>query len=74
MVDSARAEFCEGVRLRIHNSVTHVRNWSYEERELRANLVYRDFTRVGAEKIPGAKTMGRWAWCLGLSEQFTSAL
>jgi hypothetical protein len=28
----------------------HVRNWSYEvlEREVRANLVYRDFTRVGA--------------------------
>lgn len=27
----------------------HVRNWSYEvlEREVRANLVYRDFTRVG---------------------------
>ena len=28
----------------------HVRNWSYVvlEREVRANLVYRDFTRVGA--------------------------
>ncbi|WP_197423966.1 transposase, partial [Bradyrhizobium valentinum] len=27
----------------------HVRNWSYQvlEREVRANLVYRDFTRVG---------------------------
>jgi len=27
----------------------HIRNWSYEvlEREVRANLVYRDFTRVG---------------------------
>ena len=27
----------------------HIRNWSYDvlEREVRANLVYRDFTRVG---------------------------
>ena len=40
----------------------HVRNWSYEalEREVRANLVYRDFTRVGGAKMPDAKTMGRW--------------
>jgi len=32
----------------------HVRNWSYGilEREVRANLVYRDFTRVGAAKMP----------------------
>jgi IS5 family transposase len=40
----------------------HVRNWSYEvlEREVRANLVYRDFTCVGGGKVPDAKTMGRW--------------
>ena len=40
----------------------HVRNWSYAvlEREVCANLVYRDFTRVGADKMPDAKTMGRW--------------
>ena len=40
----------------------HVRNWSYHvlEREVRANLVYRDFTRVGGRKTPDAKTMGRW--------------
>jgi IS5 family transposase len=45
----------------------HVRNWSYEvlEREVRANLVYRDFTRVGAAKMPDAKTMGRWGTALG---------
>ena len=45
----------------------HVRNWSYEtlEREGRANLVYRDFTRVGAAKMPDAKTMGRWGTALG---------
>ena len=40
----------------------HMRNWSYGvlEREVRANLVYRDFTRVGGTKMPDAKTMGRW--------------
>jgi len=44
----------------------HVRNWSYHvlEREVRANLVYRDFTRVGAGKMPDAKTMGRWGRAL----------
>ena len=44
----------------------HVRNWSYEvlEREVRANLVYRDFTRVGAGKMPDSKTMGRWGTAL----------
>ena len=45
----------------------HIRNWSYAvvEREGRANLVYRDFTRVGAGKAPDAKTMGRWGVALG---------
>ena len=45
----------------------HVRNWSYEvlEREVRANLVYRDFTRVGAGKMPDAETMGRWGLAVG---------
>ena len=45
----------------------HVRNWSYEvlEREVRANLVYRDFTRVGGGKMPDAKTMGRWGVAVG---------
>jgi IS5 family transposase len=45
----------------------HVRNWSYDvlEREVRANLVYRDFTRVGGGKTPDAKTMGRWGPALG---------
>jgi transposase-like protein DUF772 len=45
----------------------HLRNWSYEalEREVRANLVYRDFTRVGGAKMPDAKTMGRWGVALG---------
>jgi IS5 family transposase len=45
----------------------HVRNWSYQvlEREVRANLVYREFTRVGSAKAPDAKTMGRWGLALG---------
>jgi len=45
----------------------HVRNWSYEvlEREVRANLVYRDFTRVGCGKMPDAKTIGRWGLAVG---------
>src|SRR6266705_2743577 len=45
----------------------HIRNWSYAvlEREVRANLVYREFTRVGSAKAPDAKTMGRWGLALG---------
>jgi len=44
-----------------------MRNWSYGvlEREVRANLVYRDFTRVGGTKMPDAKTMGRWGVAVG---------
>lgn len=39
----------------------HTRNWSYEtlEREVRANLVCRGFTRIGDEKVPDAKTLAR---------------
>jgi IS5 family transposase len=45
----------------------HLRNWSYAilEREVRANLVYRDFTRIGGGKVPDAKTMGRWGVAVG---------
>lgn len=45
----------------------HMRNWSYSvlEREVRANLVYRQFTRVGAQKVPDAKTLGKLAVALG---------
>ena len=41
----------------------HIRNWSFAvvEREVRSNLVYRDFTRVGGAKVPDAKTLGRQA-------------
>jgi hypothetical protein len=43
----------EGVVLRML-LLKHVRDWSYEtlSREVRANLVYREFTRVGGEKVP----------------------
>jgi IS5 family transposase len=45
----------------------HVRNWSYAvlEREVRANLVYRQFTRVGAGNVPDAKTLGKLGVALG---------
>jgi IS5 family transposase len=44
-----------------------MRNWSYAvlEREVRANLVYRQFTRVGAAKVPDAKTLGKLGVALG---------
>jgi IS5 family transposase len=45
----------------------HLRDWSFEDltREVRANLVYREFTRIGADKVPDDKTMGRLARQLG---------
>jgi transposase, IS5 family len=45
----------------------HVRDWSYEtlSREVRANLVYREFTRIGGEKVPDDRTMGNLARQLG---------
>lgn len=45
----------------------HMRNWSFQEtvREIRANLVYRQFTRIGAGKVPDDKTLGRQARALG---------
>ncbi|HEY6137333.1 MAG TPA: ISNCY family transposase [Thermoanaerobaculia bacterium] len=45
----------------------HLRNWSYGtlEREVRANLVYRQFTRVGTERVPDAKSLIKIANVLG---------
>src|SRR5262250_220207 len=45
----------------------HVRNWSFDtlEREVRANLVYRAFTRIGDEKVPDAKTLARLGQTIG---------
>ena len=41
---------------------THARR---NTREVRANLAYRDFTRLGAAKMPDAKTMGRRGMATG---------
>jgi transposase, IS5 family len=48
-------------------ALKHLRNWSYQalEREVRANVVYREFTRIRGEKVPDAKTMVRWGKALG---------
>jgi IS5 family transposase len=45
----------------------HVRNWSFDtlEREVKMNLAYRDFTRIGLGKVPDAKTLARIAQVLG---------
>jgi len=45
----------------------HVRNWSYQtlEREVRANVVYRSFCRIGMEKVPDAKTLVRLGQAIG---------
>jgi hypothetical protein len=45
----------------------HVRNGSYEvlEREVKANLVYRMFTRMGTATVPAAKTLGKLGRALG---------
>jgi IS5 family transposase len=45
----------------------HVRNWSYEvlEREVRANVVYRSFCRIGMEKVPDEKTLVRLGQTIG---------
>jgi IS5 family transposase len=44
----------------------HVRNWSFDtlEREVKMNLAYRDFTRIGLGKVPDAKTLARIAQAL----------
>jgi IS5 family transposase len=45
----------------------HMRNWSFAmlEREVRTNLLYREFTRVRGGKVPDAKTLGRLALAVG---------
>jgi IS5 family transposase len=45
----------------------HVCDWSYQvlTREVRANLVYRQFTRIGGGRVPDDKTMGRLGRQLG---------
>lgn len=45
----------------------HLLDWSYDdlEREVRANLVYRAFTRIDAGEVPDAKTILKIAGVLG---------
>lgn len=45
----------------------HLFDWSYDdlEREVRANLVYRAFTRIDAGEVPDAKTILKIAGALG---------
>jgi IS5 family transposase len=45
----------------------HLFDWSYDdlEQEVRANLVYRAFTRIDAEEVPDAKTILKIAQTLG---------
>ena len=45
----------------------HIRHWSFAilEREVRTNLLYREFTRVRGGKVPDAKTLGRLAQAVG---------
>jgi transposase, IS5 family len=45
----------------------HIRAWSFAilEREVRTNLLYREFTRVRGGKVPDAKTLGRLAQAVG---------
>jgi IS5 family transposase len=61
-----RRGFCAEVVVRLL-VLKHARNWSYAvlEREVRANLVYRKFTRIGMAKMADAKTMGKWGVAVG---------
>ena len=45
----------------------HVRNWSFDtlEREVSLNLGYREFARIGLDKVPDAKTLARIAQAVG---------
>lgn len=45
----------------------HLFDWSYDdlEREVRANLVYRAFTRIDAAEVPDAKTILKIAGAIG---------
>jgi transposase, IS5 family len=45
----------------------HIKNWTYQdlEQEVRPNFMYREFTRIGAGKVPDEKTMVRAGQALG---------
>jgi IS5 family transposase len=78
LIQQAFAQRCQKSKTRGRPGVTaevilrmlllkHARNWSYEvlTREVRANLVYREFTRIGGGKVPDDKTMGALGRQLG---------
>jgi hypothetical protein len=54
----------------------HLFDWSYDdlEREVRANLVYRAFTRIEAGEVSDAKTILKIARALGPDVIRTAAL
>jgi len=56
-------------------TLKHIRNWSYEEleREVRANLVYRDFTRGAPARCRTPRRWGAGVWRSGrrCSSRFT---
>jgi IS5 family transposase len=45
----------------------HMKNWSFEElvREVRANLMYREFTRIGTDPVPDDKTLVKLGQAIG---------
>jgi transposase, IS5 family len=45
----------------------HIRDWSYQElvREVRANFVYRQFTRIGGGRVPDDTSVSRFSRQLG---------
>jgi IS5 family transposase len=45
----------------------HIKNWSYKEleRQVRANLLYREFTRIGMETVPDESVMARIGKAVG---------
>jgi IS5 family transposase len=48
-------------------ALKHLKNWSFDtlEQEVRANVVYRQFTRIGTDKVPDAKSLIKIAGVLG---------
>jgi hypothetical protein len=54
----------------------HANNWSFEvtEQQMRANVVCREFARVGLEKVPDAKVLAKIAKLIGpqVVEQITA--
>jgi IS5 family transposase len=54
----------------------HIRNWSFRvvEREVRTNLLYREFTRVYAGEVPDAKSLGRQALALTAEARFAATV